>query len=105
MVPAQEGFGSEDPPVADPHDRLVLGAQLPPFDGQAQVPLEHDHPLGQALFPYVDDLVGAAAPALGLVHGDVGLAEQLLGIGLLGRGERDADTGRHLHHHVIERER
>ena len=51
------------------------------------------------------DLMGAAAPTLGLVHGDVGLAEQLLGIGLLGSGERDADTGGDLHDHVIERER
>ena len=105
VVPAQEGLGAEDPPVADADDRLVLGAQLPPLDRQAEVPLEHDHAFGQALLPNVDHLVGAASPALGLVHGDVGLAEQFLGIGPLRGGERDADAGRHLDDHVIERER
>ena len=105
VVPAQERLGPENPPVAAADDRLVLVAQLPPLDRQAEVTLEEDQPLGQALLLHVDHLMGAAPPALRLVHGDVRLAQQLLGIRSLRGGERDADARRHLHHHLVQGER
>jgi hypothetical protein len=94
MVPAQQRLTTEDAPVAGPHDRLVLDAELPPLHGPAQVALEHQQSLGHAPFPHVDHLVGGAPTPLGLVHGDVGLAEQDLGIGLGGGKEMPtlADT-------------
>ena len=84
--------------------RLVEDAQLRVLERAAQAGLELEprhHPLVHGL---VEDRVARAALGLRAVHGDVGVAHDVLGRAV-GGDERDADARRHVELAVVDLER
>ena len=79
VVPAGQGLGPDDLARAEVEGRLVVEEQLPRLQGPPQVALEL-HPLDQlGVHLGVVALVAALAGRLGPVHGQVGVAQQLVG--------------------------
>jgi hypothetical protein len=80
VLPAHQRLDARDPPGAELDLRLVVHDELAPLEGEPQVALE-----GQPLVGGLPQRLGpddGARPALGLgaVHGDVGVAQQRLGV-------------------------
>jgi hypothetical protein len=90
--PSHQRLGRAHPPGTQVHDRLVVDDQLLALDGAAKggghvVAVAHQPQHGR-----LEHLVGALAAALGRVHGDVGVAQQLDVVrgGVLVVGDADA---------------
>src|SRR5581483_12469375 len=77
--------------------RLVVEPQLAVPTGVAQVALQAYAVLEQVLLAEVDGLVAGPALAFRLVHGDIGVVEEVLRHARGGAGEGDADAGRGFH--------
>ena len=77
--------------LATSHLRLVVQRELAARERPAQLALDR-HRVGAVRLAAGVDLERAAALALGLVHGDVGLADQAVEVVALGRIEHDADA-------------
>ncbi len=58
---------------------LVVDHELFAFESPSQVALELEPPVDLLFHAGVEDHVAGFAPALGAVHGDVGLAQEVLG--------------------------
>src|ERR1700686_4395751 len=91
MVPARQGLESRDRAVLEPDDRLVQDGDFLALDRAAQVRLE-----GQAVglaraHRRLEDLDAVAADALGVIHRELGVLEDLFVAVRLAIGERDAD--------------
>ncbi len=75
MLPAQQRLDADEMFVREVHERLVDDLELAALQRHAHVGLE-PNPLDRLLVhTRHEDLVAAARLALGLVHGDVGIAE------------------------------
>ena len=105
VLPAQQRLDALDPLAVQGDLGLVVQEQLVVgLQGAAQV-AEHGEPGrgGDVLLGLEDD--GAALELLGRVHGDVGVAQQVLGLGAVPRRERDADAGLDVEDDAVDVER
>ena len=79
VVPAAQGLGAGDLTRGEVEGRLVVEEQLPGLQRAAQVGLELDPGDQLGVHPRVVALEPALAGGLGPVHGQVGVAQQLVG--------------------------
>ena len=79
--------------VCDLDDRLVVDDELVALDGAAQLVGELEPLVDGRLHRGLEDLQAVLAVRLGRVHGDVGVAQQLLAerVRSVGHGDADAD--------------
>ena len=92
MLPAGESLDPGDAPVPEPDDRLVMDHELLPFDGATQFLLELEAVNRSGAHLRIEQLRATPAPPPGLVPGDAGVAEELVGGAGTGRGGGDPDT-------------
>ena len=91
--PARQGLESVDGAGAEIDDRLEERAQAALLDRLAQIGLQR-HPVDDPLMhAVIEDRAAAAPVALGVVHGDVGVAQQLVGSDDPVEVVGDADAG------------
>ena len=93
MAPAGEGLEADHLTVLEPHDRLVGDADLAAVDGPLEVAPDGQPVDGAVVHRRLEQLDAALAVGLGRVHGEVGVAEQLVGRGVRAAPDRDADAG------------
>jgi hypothetical protein len=77
MLPAHQRLHPGEAAVGT-HDGLVMQAQFAPYQGVAQVVFQHGHLVQHFLHGGTEETIGIAAGRLGLVHGHVGLAQQVI---------------------------
>ncbi|MCW2615470.1 MAG: hypothetical protein JWN08_2464 [Frankiales bacterium] len=97
MVPAHQRLHADDPTAGQLDLRLVVHDELPGLERGAQV-LLHPQPLHRGLAARGTPHDGAGATSgLRLVHRDVGVAQERLGVAahLAGPGHDDAHAGAH----------
>ena len=108
VLPAHERLHAGHVAPAQIHDRLVAERELAAVERPLQVALELEPGERPRVHVGLEDLVVALAVLLGHVHGRVGVAQQLLGVGLAdhrGVAEGDPDAGRDRDVAVLERDR
>ena len=105
VVPAQERLGADDGVVGEPHDRLVVQAQQAVLQRVAQRAFERV--LAQAVLGEVgvQELERVAAELLRVIHRDVRVLQELLGIVRIVGIDADADRGRHVDVVLLDLER
>src|SRR6185437_14521287 len=88
-----------DRSIATAHDRLICEVELSVVERRTQIYLKAVAVGRHQRLAQIDDLVTAAASALGLVHRDVCLDDELVGDVLpwSGEGHPDACRDRELH--------
>ena len=77
-LPATERFESHYLAVAQGHDGLVVNAELVQLEGLAQVGFELQTFDGTGMHRMVEHFTAALACALGTIHGNLGIAEDVL---------------------------
>ena len=95
MIPAQQRLEAGDGAILQPHDRLEIDLDLAARERAAQIGLERQ-PVG-ALRAHArpEHLDAIAAAVLGVAHGDLGVLEHVVALGVQLRIEQgDADRGR-----------
>ncbi len=93
MAPAQQGLGADRPAVGGVELGLVVQAELPLFDSDAQVLQQLQLLAGVAVHRRVEKAVAVFAGALGVVHRRVGIHQQFFGTLAVARVEGDTDAG------------
>ncbi len=91
-VPAHQGFDADQAPGVDLDLGLVFEEDLPLLDRAPQQRLQAQAHGALAAHRGRVELVAVAAARLGLVHGDVGIADQHVQIGRILREQADADA-------------
>ena len=93
--PPDQGFDPGDLAALELDHRLVVEAELLVLERALQVGLEFQALQRGVVHRGLEHLIAALALLLRHVHRDVGVAQQLLGVGHLGAlgGDRDADRG------------
>ena len=98
VLPAHQRLEAAQATVGEPDQRLVVESELASLEPLAQVGLQVELVQRPGVHQVVEDLVPRLPVGLGLVHGQVGVAEQ--GAGVVGaavtQGDADADRGEHL---------
>ena len=94
MPPANQGLDPEEAARAEVDDRLILDEELLVGERPADVRLEPHALVQHILHLRLKGDMAVLARRLGVVHGDVRLAEQRLGARVR-NGQRDADARRH----------
>jgi hypothetical protein len=79
VLPADQRLEAGDDQAGRVRDRLVHHAELVIVEGPEDLFLDHHVTLQLEPEPLVEDLHPPAAALLGVVHGDVGVAEELVG--------------------------
>ncbi len=97
VIPAKQPFQTHDAPAVERNDGLVMHEELLALHRPAQLGLEPHRPHLVLVESVVEDLVTGLARRLGPVHGEVGVAQHLLGALVSIRSERDADARRGEH--------
>ena len=92
MVPSHQGFDAEQLAVSQVDDRLELHEELAPRERAVDVLLEQQAVVQLLLHVRLEQHEARLAGRLGVVHGDVGIAQQLLGVVTRPRAG-DADAG------------
>ena len=82
------------PPGVERDDRLVVHDEVLALDGPAQLGLEREQPHRVPVHLLVEDLVPGPTRRLGPVHGDVGVAQDVLRPARFRARQRDADARR-----------
>ncbi len=96
-VPAQQGFDLAHPAAAGLRDDLVCKPEFAGPDGLAQGAVDHQRVAGGRVHGVAEKAQLAPARLLGLVHGDVGVAQQGVAVRAVARIAGQADAGRHGH--------
>ncbi len=96
VVPAQQGLGPEDRAGPQVDDGLEVEQELVALDAAAQGLLGGEPCDDTGPEVVVEHLDAVATPALGHVHGGVGVAQQLARL-LVSGGDDHADADRHVH--------
>ena len=94
MVPAHEGLDGDGLAGGEIDDRLVLDDELALLDRALELGLEAVAADDRVAHRGREDREAALAALLGVVHGDVGVAQQLLGVRVrvAARGDADAEA-------------
>ena len=93
MVPARQRLEARDRAVFQPHDRLVQDGDLLALERAAQFGFERQAVGLARAHRRLEHLDAVAADALGVIHRELGVLEDLLGAVRLAVGEREADRG------------
>ena len=93
VFPAQQRLAGEMSRVAQVDDRLVMQAELVPGDGLAQLVFEIDQRLLGIFQCGIEQRVLVSSLSLGLIHGDIGIAQQGLGIATVQGRKGHANRG------------
>ncbi len=104
VLPAHQRFEPHDASGPERHDRLVVHQEIAAVDAAPQVGLELEQGHRALVHVAVEDLVAGLALGLGAVHRDVGVAQDLLGVGVAGRAVGDTDRGGHQDIVPVDRE-
>ncbi len=104
VAPAHQRLDAEQAAGAEIDDRLILEEELLVRQRAADVGLEPQPLVQHVLHLRLEGDVAVLAGCLGVVHGDIGVAEQRLGARVR-RGEGDADAGADAHLGAVELER
>jgi len=104
VLPAQECLERDHALRFDVDDRLVVHIELAALQRSAQARFDGDALLEPLVHALAEELVVVAATILRLVHGGIGVAQQLAHVGpVVGiESEPDADRGHErtpIHHH------
>src|ERR1700738_4934741 len=89
MVPTNEGFDADDPPRRQVNDGLVVEDELAIVEAATEGSFDLEAVDGGGMHLSSVDLGSTLATAFGGVHGQVGVAEQLV---TAGRGGREGDA-------------
>ena len=92
--PAQQGLGADDAAVAQVDFRLVADIELVALQRAAQLALQHQPLDRRGVHLRGVEGEGVAAVLLGVVHGRVGVADDVDDVFRVARAEGDADAGR-----------
>ena len=93
VLPADQGFGSDDLPGAHVHLGLIMQNEFTAHQSGANVFDAFVESAQRPILFGIEHVVAVAPGQLGLVHGLVGLAQQVVGIDCLGlRVEGDTDA-------------
>ena len=96
VPPAQQRLGAGHQPGVQVVDRLVDQLEFVVGEGGRDVGAQLELVEGAGVHRLVEDRVAAFAPPLGLIHRDVGVAQQgIRAAGPAGAGDADAEAGRH----------
>ena len=91
MLPANEGFRTDDLARLELDDRLVVDDELLPLDGPPQLRLHPQARHNSVVHGRLEDLETGLALGLGGVHRDVGVAQQFArSIAVPANGDADA---------------
>ncbi|MCY1461070.1 hypothetical protein D9M71_786900 [compost metagenome] len=96
MLPAQQGLGADRLAGLGVELGLVVQAELALFQGLAQVLQQLQLLAGIAVHRHVEEAVAVLAGALGVVHGGVGIAQQLMLVQAVARVQDDTQARRQL---------
>src|SRR5690349_12553234 len=91
MVPARERLEAGNRAILQPHDRLVEQADLLALDGAAQFALQRQAVLLARSHRRLVDVDAIAADALGMVHRQLGVLDDLFRYLALRIREREPD--------------
>ena len=92
MAPADQRLEARHLARFQMHDGLVLEKQLAPLDGAVQIGLELHQVDSLVVHGVIEHGVARLAGVLGPVHGDVGVAQQLLRLAVVAARKSDTDT-------------
>jgi len=95
-IPADQGLETGEPPVAQGQDGLVIEVEFLAFQRQPQIVFQMHEPDGVFEHPGIEDLEPVASLILGPVQGDVGVAQEFLGLVVHGRAHDHAHGGRNV---------
>ncbi len=90
VLPADERLEAAQAEVFERDDGLVVEHELVAFERAAHVGFELQEVDGARVHRLVEDFVARLAERLGAVHGGVGVAQDVFGALVAGRGGRDA---------------
>ena len=93
VMPAQQRLQTADLVALEVDERLVVELELAVGQRLAQVELQLAARLHVGVHVRLEEAVDAAPLALGAVQGEVGVLEQLVGIGAVAGRHGDADAG------------
>ena len=106
MLPADQRFGANHRARAHVDLGLEVHHELAVAESAPNLLQRFVQSAHVAVLIGVEQVIAVLAGELGLVHGLVGLAQQLVGVDLVAlRVEGDAETGRDLEHEVADRDR
>jgi hypothetical protein len=94
IVPAQQRLHAHHLAPGQRHQRLVVELELAVLERPAQADLELRMPLGARRHVVREALEIVAAFALGEMHGEIGVAQQGVGVLVVDRVDRQADARR-----------
>ena len=94
VAPADQRLEALHPPGRQLHDRLEVEHELLALDRTVEVAHDPEPGVGLVAHGEVEDLEPGVPQRLGAVHGDVGVAEQILGLEVAGRAQHRADARR-----------
>src|SRR6266508_275457 len=92
VLPAHQRLQAGDPPAGKVNDRLLAKAELVAVQGAAQIGLQLGAVDDSGAHARVEDPKARSAVGLGLVHGHVGVTDQVERLGAR-PGDDDADAG------------
>jgi hypothetical protein len=95
--PAQQRLGADHPAVAQVHLGLVQDHQLVALQGAPQLALQHQALDRRGIHLRHVERAGIAAVLLGVIHGRVGIADQIDDVLGIVRADGDADAGGQVH--------
>ena len=105
MIPARQRLEAGDRAIFQPHDRLVQDGDFLALDGAAQFGFQRQ-PVGLArAHRRLVDVDAVAADALGMIHRQLGVLDDLVGQLRLRIAEREADRGGEENLAVVEGDR
>ena len=93
MIPAQQRLEAADAVGLEVEQRLVHQAELAARQGDLEPLLEHAAMLQRVVHAALEEVVVAAALALGAIERGIGVLEQRFDVVAVARRERDADRG------------
>ena len=94
VIPAQQRLGAQDAAGLQRHDRLKVQHEFMALQGAPQLQLQLRVPLGARRHVVREALEVVAPFALGVVHGEVGVAQQRVGVLVVHRIDRQTDARR-----------
>src|SRR3546814_3981707 len=93
MMPARQRLEPGEAVIGEAHEGLEVEFELAPFDRLPEVGFHAEEVAGGTMRARLVDLASAAAAGLCRVQGEIGVADQVLGIAARGEGRRDPDAG------------
>jgi hypothetical protein len=104
MLPSDQCLNGTHPAIVESHDGLIEHSELAPLDGASEISLELEPAHGVCIHPQMEHCIPGLAMALRLVHGQIGIPQQIVRSAFAWAANRDADTGGNEHIPATEAE-